>query len=138
VGDNSTTCCHAMRRILATGAALLLGGCGVDYQKCEAINRSIISAQTHASNVRSPLIRIAEAPYKAKDCSKANLKKIIKEEGLTDNDYMLDFMKSDCESRIYSKYITQISEELSKNREVINAEYRVKRVIDDYKWNRCM
>lgn len=127
-----------MRRILATSAALLLGGCGVDYQKCEAINRSIISAQTHASNVRSPLIEIAEAPYKARDCSKANLKKIIKEEGLTDDDYMLDLMKSDCESRIHSKYITQISEELSKNRKVIDAEYRVKRVIDDYKWNRCM
>lgn len=130
--------------------ALLLGGCGVDYQKCEAIKGSLESAQTSANNVKDIALKRTEAPYLEKDCSHADLERLAKEAGLIGKDELFNpystdrfqvLLRDTCQMKTVDKYRTQIREKLSeklKDREIIEAEARVDRIVSDYKWNRCM
>lgn len=125
-----------MRQLLAAAAAVFLGGCGVDYQKCEAIKGAMASAQAAEKDANSIAYAEAIAPYVEKECTQAELVMIDKKTGFN-NPNLMPLYKKMCEGKIADKYVAKIAETQVKNPIAIDAASRLERVVADYKWNRC-
>ena len=126
-----------MRQLLAAGAAVFLGGCGVDYQKCEAIKSAMASAHAAEKDSNSIAYENAMAPYVEKECTQAELVKLAKEFGYNESNMITPLYKTLCKTRVGEKYVTEIAERQVKDPIAIDAASRLERVVADYKWNRC-
>ena len=122
--------------------ALLVGGCGVDYQKCESIKSALVSAQADIKNARLTSYDMAIASYMERDCTQADLERIAEGFGYKPSDelyaYNNELFETRCRNEVSERYRAQILEEKEKNPIVIEAISREQKIAADYKWNRCM
>ena len=116
-----------MRRILATGAALLLGGCGVDYQKCEAIKGALDSAYADAKMTTKARSDEIEENYLLENCG-------VKPENKNTDAY-LSYLG--CAIPVLEKNVKQISKQTMEAPDVVAAVNRTDEIAKDLKWNRC-
>jgi hypothetical protein len=122
-----------MHRLLTAASAVFLAGCGVDYQKCEAIREAGERAQAARDEAANNVIATAQASYAEKYCgtNPANTD-ISNQEWLAK---AIPYME--CKENAMKTYLDQAVEEASKDVTVIEATSRRDKIIDDFKWNRC-
>jgi hypothetical protein len=106
--------------------ALLLGGCGVDYQKCEAIKGALDSAYANLEMTNKARLEEIKENY-LKKCG-------VKPENKTTNAY-LSYL--DCNIAVLEKNGKQITKQTLESPDVVEAIKRTDEIVKDLKWNRC-
>ena len=106
--------------------ALLLGGCGVDYQKCEAIKGALDSAYADAKMTTNARSEEIQENYLQK-CG-------VKPENKTTDAY-LSYL--DCAIAVLEKNGKQITKQALQAPDVVAAIKRADEIKKDFKWNRC-
>ena len=107
--------------------ALLLGGCGVDYQKCEAIKGALDSAYADARTTAQARNDEIGENYLLQNCG-------VKPENKTTDAY---FSYLNCAVAVLEKNGKQINKQATEDPDVVAAVNRTDEIAKDLKWNRC-
>ena len=122
-----------MHRLLTAISVVFLAGCGVDYQKCEAIREAGERAQAARNEAADNAISTAQASYAEKQCgpNPANT-------GISNDEWLTQAIPyMECKENAMKANLDQAVEEASKDPAVIDAISRRDKIIADFKWNRC-
>ena len=132
--DNSAISNFAMHRLLIAASVVFLAGCGVDYQKCEAIREAGERAQAARNEAADNAIAAAQSSYVEKYCGTNP----TTNENVSDQEWLgraLPYME--CKEKTMTTYLDQTVEDVAKDPIVIAATSRRDKIITDFNRNRC-
>ena len=107
--------------------ALLVGGCGVDYQKCAAIKCALDSAYADARMTAQARNDEIGENYLLQNCG-------VKPENKSTGAY-LSYLN--CGIAVLEKNGKQINKQTTEDLDVVAAFNRRNEIAKDLKWNRC-
>jgi hypothetical protein len=114
-----------MHRFLIAAAAVFLTGCGVDYEKCEAIRKVIARAESDVTRAKDIVYEKAQSSHVNKYCGDRPY----------DTDMFLSYLR--CTSETNDKYLDQSVKASLEHPSVIAEASRRDKIIADFKRNRC-